>query len=537
MNRRERRRNAKTNAGSHAELLSRAFRHHRQGQLAAAETLYRQVLQQEPGQHDAMRLLGEVLIDQGRGSDALTILKRLVSQQPGSALAHYSLSNALRFTGQTDGAIAGFQKAVSLSPNFAEAHHALGLVFRKAAREAEAAASFRRALHAKPDWAEAWKDLGLVLAILGDLPAAEAALRRAIMLRPGLAEAQRLLATIRTTAASSAEQAALLERSTDPASSADETIDLKFALARQEERALRFDAAFGHFAAANALLRAQLKQAGLSFDRVQFTRDIDKLIATFTPDIFTEFAAGGSVCETPVFIVGMPRTGSSLFEQIAASHTHVFGAGEYTGIGAAAARIGWAPSPQWAPEGRRAEAELYLGNLPAAAMNARRIIDKMPDNIFHLGLIAALFPRARVIFCARDWRDTILSCFFQRFSQPLLFDTDLQDCAFRLEEIERLTAHWRRVLPLRHITMSYEALLDDPEGQSRALIEFLGLEWESQCLEFHRTQRPVRTASWAQVRQPLYQDAKGRWRHYEQHLTNNMASSRPPQNPVSSPRA
>jgi len=519
MNRQERRRHAKANAGHHTATLARAFHLHRQGQFAEAEALYRQVLQHEPGQHDAMRLLGEVLLDRGRPAEAITIFKRLTSLQPNAALAHYSLGNALRLTGQTSEAIAALQTAVTQNPDFAEAHHALGLAYRKAAMEPDAAASFRGAVNARPAWAEAWQELGLALAVLGQLAAAEAALQRAIALKPGLAEAQRHLAAIRTTPATEAERKSLLQRSADPAITADEKADLLFALGRLEEKAGEFDVAFGHFAAANAVLRAKFKHAGLSFDRAKLTRDIDKLIATFTANVFAAHAAGGAVSDAPVFIVGMPRTGSTLFEQIAASHSQVFGAGEHTGIGAAAARMGWAPSSQWAPERLQAEAGLYLRGMPAAAAEARRIIDKMPDNIFHLGLIAALFPRARVIFCARDPRDTILSCFSQRFAQPLLFDTDLEDCAFRLEEIERLTAHWRRALPLAHMTMSYEALLDDPEGQARGLIEFLGLEWEPDCLDFHRHRRVVRTASWAQVRQPLYQGAKGRWRHYAHLLT------------------
>jgi len=520
MNRQERRRNAKANAGNHTELLTQAFRLHQQGQFATAEALYHQVLQQQPGHQDATRLLGEVLIDRGRHADAVAILQRLVAQQPRSVLAHFSLSNAHRIAGQIDAAIGGYQTTISLNPNLAEAHHGLGQVLRRAAREPEAAASFRRAVEAKPAWAEGWKDLGLVLAILGELPEAEAALQRAIALHPGLAEAQRHLAAIRTDEASGTESASLSARSADPGVPADEKIDLLFALGRLEDKAGRFDAAFGHFAAANALLRSQQNQAGRGFDRARLTRDIDKLIATFTPNVLAAHAAGEFATEAPVFIVGMPRTGSTLFEQIAASHSQVFGAGEYDGIGAAAARIGCGPTSTWTPPRLRAEAERYLQSMPPAAGTALRIIDKMPDNIFQLGLISALFPQSRIIFCARDPRDTILSCFFQRFAQPLAFDTDLQDCAFRLKEVERLTVHWQKVLPLRHTTISYEALLEDPEGESRKLIDFLGLPWEPQCLNFHQSQRPVRTASWAQVRQPLYQSSNGRWRHYEAHLVN-----------------
>ena len=156
--------------------------------------------------------------------------------------------------------------------------------------------------------------------------------------------------------------------------------------------------------------------------------------------------------------------------------------------------------------------------LRSRAGDARRIIDKMPDNVFQLGLIATLFPNARVIFCARDARDLALSCFFQNFTAPLRYDTDLEDCAFRIAQTERLMAHWRTALPLRWLVMDYEALLAEPETESRKLIDFLGLDWDPACLDFHKTTRTVRTASWPQVRQALYQHAAGRWRHYAAHL-------------------
>ncbi len=226
----------------------------------------------------------------------------------------------------------------------------------------------------------------------------------------------------------------------------------------------------------------------------------------------------GDATAAPVFILGMPRAGSSLFEQIAASHSMVFGAGERSGIGEISAQLGWAPGPAWTAENFAAAARHYLDGLPPGAKTKPRVIDKMPDNVFQLGLIATLFPKVRVIFCGRDARDVALSCFFQRFAMPYSFDTDLADCAFRIREVERLSAHWRRVLPLSHMTMSYEELLANPEAESRRLIAFLGLEWEPQCLDFHRTPRAVRTASLAQVRRPLYQDSVGRWRRYQAHL-------------------
>jgi tetratricopeptide (TPR) repeat protein len=505
MNRQERRKAAKTSP----DPLARAFALHQRGDLAGAEALLRQL----PDQPDAMRLLGEVLCDRGQPAQAIALLRRVTALQPRQFAGHYSLGNACRLAGQAQDAIRAYQAALALNPGFAGAHHGIGLVLRQLEREAEAVPPLREAVRLAPGWAIAWRDLGLALAVQGDIPAAEAALARAIALHPTLGDAQRHFAAIRRDQPSAAELAALANHAADPRLPANDRIDLLFALGRLREKAGAHDEAFARFKAGNALLRAALARAGHGFDRARLTRDIGRIMAAFTPEVLAGFA-GAEDSEAPVFIVGMPRAGSSLFEQIAASHSQVFGAGEQRGIGAIAARIGWAPNPAWTPAALHAEAAGYLASMRAKGGPAARIIDKMPDNIFQLGLISALFPRARMIFCAREVRDVMLSCYFQRFAQPYGFDTDLADCAFRAAELARLTAHWRQALPGRHMVLEYEALLAEPEAESRRLIAFLGLDWEPGCLNFAATPRAVRTASWAQVRRPLDAGAAGRWKRY-----------------------
>jgi tetratricopeptide (TPR) repeat protein len=519
MNRQERRRLAKTgDVNSSPERLAPGHRLHAQGNLVQAEAFYREALRATPDEPEALRLLGEVLLDQGRMAEAIALLQRLVALQPRHFMSHYTLATGYRLTSQIEAAQAGYQTALGLNPGFAPAHHGLGAALRASGQEGAAAASLRAAVRLMPDWALAWKDLGLVLAVLGELDGAAAALKRATALQPGFGEAQRHLAAIRRDAASPAELTALQAQAADPRLPAMEKIDLLFTLGRLADKAERFEAAFEHFSAANAQLRVAQASAGRGFDRARLTRDVDRIISAFTPAQFAARADWGEASEVPVFIVGMPRAGSSLFEQIAASHTQVFGAGEQRGIGEIAARLGWAPTPAWTPQSIREAAASYLVSLRRQAGGVLRIIDKMPDNIFQLGLIATLFPQARVIFCARDARDVALSCFFQHFSEPVGFDTNLGDCAYRIRELSQLTAHWRQALPLRSVVFSYEALAADPEGESRRMIGFLGLEWEAQCLDFHQTERVVRTASWAQVRQPLYQRSVGRWRHYAAQL-------------------
>ncbi len=518
MNRQERRRRAKSAGADLKAVLAQGFRRYRAGDLEAAESCFRDVLSESPDDPEAMRLLGEVLIDRGRAAEAIQLLRRLAALHPDHFISHYSLANAYRLAGENADAIASYRAALALNPQFAGAQHGLGLALRNACRESEALKSLKQAVRARPEWAVAWKDLGVTLAILGDLTLAETALRRAVALQPDLGDAHRHLAGLRPDIAGPQDVARLAAACANPQTPAGERAEMLFALGRMAEHSGDFDSAFGHFAHANGLLRAAQAKAGIAFDRARLTRDVDALIRIFSQSYFSSLPGQIDASDLPVFILGMPRAGSTLFEQIAASHSQVFGAGERTGIGEISAKIGWAPNPAWTAQNLAAASRLYLDGLTQAAGPARRIIDKMPDNIFQLGLIATLFPKARVIFCGRDARDVALSCFFQRFAMPYGFDTDLEDCAFRIREVRRLTAHWQSVLPLEHMTMSYEALLASPEAEARRLIAFLGLQWEPQCLDFHLTRRAIRTASLAQVRRPLYQDSAGRWRHYEKHL-------------------
>jgi hypothetical protein len=246
-----------------------------------------------------------------------------------------------------------------------------------------------------------------------------------------------------------------------------------------------------------------------------------------TPHFLARAAAWGNPSELPVFIVGMPRSGSTLVEQIAASHSQVFGVGEAKTLARSIEALTRASAPlapiDWDPTAARGVADRHLAGLMAAAGGANsgitRVVDKMLDNVFHLGLIAALFPNARVIFCRRDPRDTCLSCYFRHFGTPVMYAYDLATCARRARTIERLLVHWRAVLKLRMHEVVYEELVAHPTDEIWRLIDFLGLEREPSCLEAHRAERVVTTASAWQVRQPIHARSVGRWRLYRRHLS------------------
>jgi len=527
--------------------------------------------------------LGNALMAAGRTGDAIAAFQRAAALDPGFALAHNNLGRALRTTGAPMEAIQSCEAAARLDPAMAEPHHTMALALRDLGRSAEAEAAcraarsrqpddpgilrdhaealaeldraaealalldgrlaqhpddaashaarasiayrtgaiaeaetgYRQATALAPDNAQAWNGLGRAERSQGRFTDAAASFRRALAIDPDLADAHRNLALIGQLGADQAEAdrlATLIERP--------ETSDLDravagFALGKLLDDADRFDDAFARYHAANELYRSIQAAAGRRFDGAALTAEIDRIVAAAPPPA----AADGDPSELPVFVVGMPRSGTSLVEQIAASHPKVFGAGELKELGRIVAGGGAKTAPD--------RAGAYLATLRSLGNGASRVIDKMPDNLFLLGHVAALFPGARIIFCRRDPRDTCLSCYFTLFAAGNLFAYDLDDCALRQRESDRLAAHWRSTLPNPMLTVDYEALVDDPERESRKLIDFLGLDWDPACLDFHKTERTVVTTSSWQVRQPLYRRSVGRWRNYRRWVEEPLKQTGP----------
>ena len=447
-------------------------------------------------------------------------------------MLHANLGNLLGDLKRFEEAQAWYRRAIEIDPKSAVAHYGLAGCLRSLGDLVAAAASYQKVLSLTPDQAFVWNDLGRTLRSLGRFEEAVAAFRQSLAVNPEFGEAYRNLASCQQLTAddqNSARLSALVEQQDLPI---EERAAAGFAMGKVLDDADRFEEAFLAYESANRMYRDSRAAVGECFDAADLHREIDETIATFDPQYFASVVDWGSPSELPVFIVGMPRSGTSLVEQIAASHSRVFGAGELREIGNLAQQL--APviaairsgSDENAGEAGaehritiRRLSDAHLEHLKALNGRAERIIDKMPDNVFKLGAIATLYPGARVIFCRRDPLDTCLSCYFQKFTAgQLAFSYDLADCATRYLETERLTAHWRKVLPLKWLDVEYEALVSDLEDQSRRIITFLGFDWEPACLDFHRTARTVTTASAWQVRQPLYGRAVGRWRRYQAHL-------------------
>lgn len=528
------------------------------GRLDEAIAAYSRATALRPDFADAHNNLANVLRDKRRLDEAISEYMNAIRLNPDDAIAHLNLGNAFSHKERFAEAVAEYDRAIQIKPDCFEAFNQRGLAlanlqqFEQAllshrsalalapadARAHEtlgatlllkhdmqgAAESFNRALALAPGSATTWNGLGMAYQALGQFDEASDCFRRALAISPDKAFFHKNLITTSRQEADPADVRRLAGLLDQPDLPVNERVDAGFALGKLLDDSDRFDEAFASYSKANSLYRQSRAAAGQCYDSEKSRRTVDQLIQNFTPEFFARRRTWGDPSELPVFIVGMPRSGTTLVEQIAASHPAVFGAGELQDIDRLYSVLpggedrssgqGWEAQPV----SRAAKA--YLAHLRSLNNDASRVSDKMPGNVWHLGLIAVLFPNARVIFCRRDGRDNCLSCYFQQFGKKNshLYGYDLSDCGHQFVQTERLTAHWLSVLPLRMLEMQYEALVADQEGQSRRMIDFLGLPWDPACLDFHRTQRTVVTASVWQVRQPIYTRSVGRWRHYARHL-------------------
>ena len=412
-----------------------------------------------------------------------------------------------------------------MRPVTVEAHIGLALGALADHDYGAALESCARALEINPNSVESHTNKRMTLEHLGRLDEAAASYRAALHIDPAYGDAHRNLGTINTDQTGDPHIAAMAAALDDPATTTSNRLNLHSALAKAYEDIGKFDKVFACLDASN-----NLRRETISYVMADRDRDVDQTIATFTPALLSRFNGGGCESELPIFIVGMPRSGTSLVEQVIASHDEAFGAGERPDMDRLShtlpALMGVEePFPECVAgldetlTARLADEYLTaLSGLAPEAGAARRTTDKMPGNFLLLGLIAVLFPEARVIHCRREPMDTCLSCYFQAFVAEHEYTDDLSNLGAYYQEYERLMAHWREALPLPLFEVAYEELIADQERVSRELIAFCGLEWDDACLRFHETDRHVRTASYWQVRQPIYSSSVERWRNYEEHL-------------------
>jgi tetratricopeptide (TPR) repeat protein len=501
-----------------------------QGRLAEAEACYRESLRLQPNFPDTCFNLGNVLQDTRRHGEAEACYRNALKFRPNHAEAHHNLGNALHSQGRSVEAIACYREALRLRPNYPVALHSLGNAQRDLHDIPGARATYEEAVRMQPEHVDARNNLGACLIEEGRSPDAVVHFKEILRLQPEHAPALGNLGTLardgfyRFTDEEVARVRTMVARPDLPLEARG---PLTFALANVLDKQIKnHDEAFVYYGMANEARRQQFEQRGQGFDLAGHRRFIDGLIATGTPEFFQRFAGQGLSTDVPLFILGMPRSGTSLVEQILASHPQVYGAGELPDIpqiardlSAAMGRPNDYPAclAQLDAATIRAAATKQLERFTKLGGTARRVTDKLPANVFHLLLIYQLFPNARVIHCLRDTIDLCISCFIQDF-HTLSFATRLEDVGFYFREYERLAEHWRKVLPMQVLEVRYEDMVDNQEAMSRKVLDFCGLEWDDRCLRFHETRRVVQTSSVAQVRQPIYRSSVARWKKYERHL-------------------
>ena len=486
------------------------------GAYAEALECYQQVVNLDSRDAVARNGLGTALAQLVRFNDAEYQFRRAIGIRPGFVEAHFNLARVLQSRGLVDESELPLRRALKLKPSYIEARVSLGMSLKLLGRLQEARDCYEKALRAAPRNVQALVGRGQIEALEGRFAEAEAAYRRALEVDPGAAYAWAGLVWLRKMTPA---DGAWLKRAEEIAASGLTPIDesaMRFAIGKYCDDVGDFARAFRSYRHANQLH----KMCAEPYDAEAHTRFVDDMVRVYTREALSQARVGASDSARPVFVVGMARSGTSLVEQIIASHPAAKGAGELSFWRAFVHKHETAVRRELLAEPLRKKlAAEYLRFLAGHSRDALRVVNKQPLNSDYLGLIHSALPNARMIYLRRDAIDTCLSCYFQQFLPVMNFTLDLSDLAHYYREHQRLVAHWRSVLPPETLlVVPYAELIADQERWTRRILDFLGLPWDERCLDFHKTVRPVTTASFWQVRQKIYKSSVERWRNYEKFI-------------------
>jgi tetratricopeptide (TPR) repeat protein len=536
-----------------AVLTNRANVANELGRVAEALAGYDKALALNPGEADACNGRGNVMRKLDRLPEAEEMFRRAILLKPNGVEAHCNLGSLLINTGKPDQAEAVFRRAVALNPNFVAALHNLGITLINLDRSDEAEPVIRRALALDPQLADAHHNLSLALMQSGRLDEAREAAERAITLAPRDPLYFRQLGDVRKYVAGDRFLTALEALSMEEASlAAGKQIDLHFALAKAYADIGRPEAEFERLLAGNRLKRSMVR-----YEEAAVLGELDRMRQVFSPEFMRQPRGCGEPSAKPIFILGMPRSGTTLVEQILASHPQMFGAGELMlferAVGDVRSTMGQVScdevscdevscdevscgeafchpeiASQMSGEHFQELGARYLAAIERLAPAASHITDKMPTNFVFAGMIHLALPNATIIHTMRDPVDTCISCFSKLFTEGNFYTYDLAELGRYYRHYQALMAHWHQVLPPgRILDVAYEDIVADLEGAARRIVAHCGLPWDARCLDFHSTERIVRTASAAQVRKPIYASSVGRRRAYQSMLGPLLAELPP----------
>jgi len=570
--------------------LQQALTLHQSGRFPEAEALYRQILSLEPNNPDVLHNLGLLAYQEKNIAKAFHLISKALNYKPDLVNAHNSLGLLLIDLGKLDKAVASFNRALALKPDFAMAHYNLGNVLIDQGKLDEAAVSFRSALDLKQDYVEAYINLGGILDNQGKLDEALNCYHQALLLRPDDAELYNSLARILRNQGKMDEAVAKLNQAValkpeyaeayynlgviyrelgkmdDAITCYRKALSLKPDLARaymglssivkhtqvddvissmedlynkkgdipDEDRIIlgfalgkAFDDIGDHEKAFHFILEAnRLRRRSYEYS-IQEDRELfERTKKIFSPDFFALHHGSGNHDKTPIFILGMPRSGTTLIEQILASHPAVFGAGELEVlkvlINSTCTRISNLQFPECILDLDRTSLEMmgseYIAKIRKYSAEAEFITDKLPYNFLRIGVIKLILPNAKIVHCMRSSMDNCFSIFKLDFKGAHGYAYDMVELGQYYNLYRDLMAHWEKVLPGFIYTLRYEEMVSDQQHQTRNLLDFCGLPWNENCLTFYKTERRVSTASFVQVRQPIYRDSIELWRQYEKQL-------------------
>jgi tetratricopeptide (TPR) repeat protein len=504
-------------------LMALAAEHQKEGRIEEAERIYRRVLRDNPQNVDALRLLALIAMRADQTDDAEMLLQRAIEVAPDFLLALLDLGRLRKDQDRYVEALDCFDRVIALEPGQPQAHFLRAGTLARASFTQEAIVAYRRCLAIRPAHIGSLLGLGHVLKAMGDYDGAVGAYRACMQKAPDFGETYWSLANLKTYRFDDATVAEMEKRGAAQGDNVQSEVNFLFALGKAYEDRNDYERAWEYYRRGNETHRAQVK-----YDPVQAEVMNDRILAVYRADFVEGLCSAGDPDSSPIFILGLPRSGSTLLEQILATHAEVEGTSELPYVGRLANSLNLNRKDgvnypeamgELAPANLAALGREYLAR---ARMHRRsgapRFIDKMPNNFPNVGLIALMLPNAKIVDARRHPLDACLSNYRQLFAKGQNFTYDLTEIGEYYLQYQRMMDHWHRVLPGRVLTVQYEEVVADFEPQVRRLLEFCGLPWQDSCLRFYASERPVRTPSAEQVRQPIYDRSVGHWKHYERHL-------------------
>lgn len=503
--------------------LEDATRLFAEGKFRESEILAKQVLSEKPREVNAAVLLARIAMNARVYEEAEELLRKVVQIAPRFITAWHELGVALKEQGKELEAAKVLEKALEHDPNNSSTHYYYGAALAMAGDTESAKHAYTKAVQLDKNQVGAFLGLGHVLKTLGDQEGGIEAYRNAIALRPNFGEVYFSLSNLKTFRFTRSEISDMERRLTDDSLLPESIVHFAFSLGKAFEDEKDYDRAFAYYERGNEEYRKTI-----SYDPVQTEISHKKMRETFDGDFFdrTKRSKSGVNDTAPIFIVGLPRSGSTLLEQILASHSQVDGTSELPDLGLVSQMITNRDKSRYFPAGLlemsdqeiTALGQSYLDRTARHRRGAPFFTDKMPNNFAHIGLLQAILPKAKIIDARRHPLASCVGCFKQHFAAGQTFTYDMFELGEFYLEYDGLMKHWNRVLPNKVLTVQYEDVVSDLETQVRRILDYCELPFEDNCIRFHETKRSVRTASSEQVRQPIYQTSIDTWRRFDAHI-------------------